>query len=180
MSVKVTPVSVVEPLGFRISKLIVDCPPTAIELGLNEVVMAGGAIPDAGTMRVAVLLVVPVPPWVELMAPVVLLNVPVLVVVVTLMLKEHDPPAPSVPLDKPTEVDPAVPPFTVPPQLFTIPGTAPTCIPLGNASVKPIPLSEVVPLGFWMKKFSVAEPPVPIVAGKNDLLIVGGAVPATV
>ena len=77
MSVKATPVRspAAVPLGFVIVKVSVEVEPTGICDGLNDLVIDGGAT----TVTVAVLLVVPVPPSVELMAPVVLLCNPEIV-----------------------------------------------------------------------------------------------------
>lgn len=182
LSLKATEVNVVEPFGFWRLKVNVDCTPNLVAPELNEAVMTGGAIPDTGTVREAVLLVAPVPLSLEKMLPVVLLNVPVFVGLVTVTLKLHDPPAPSPPPDRLTDVDPAVmlalpagaP--TVPPQVFVDDDVA-TCRPIGNVSVTATPVSAVEPLGLLMLKVNVDVPLSPIVPGENDLLMVGGAAP---
>src|SRR5258707_8583092 len=70
VSVKATPVSVaVLPIGWLMVKFREVVAPTLIVLGLKILLTLGGAT----TVRTAVLLVAPVPPSVEVTAPVVLL-----------------------------------------------------------------------------------------------------------
>ena len=80
----------------------------------NALPMVGGD--TAVTVTVAVLLTVPVPPSVELTAPVVLFFVPV-VVPVTLTDSVHEPPPVTVPPLRLTDVLLAVG-VNVPPQVF--------------------------------------------------------------
>lgn len=66
-SLNAIPLSDADEFGFVMLKLNVLVPFAAIEDGANVLVIVGGAI----TFRVAVLLVVPVPPSLDVMAPVV-------------------------------------------------------------------------------------------------------------
>ena len=97
---------------------------------------------------------------------------------VTLMLKLQEVLAASDPADRPTEVDPAVTPVAVPPQLFK--ASDATEMPLVKVSVKAIPVNAVAALGFWMLKFSVTRLPTSVAVGLNDVVTVGDAPPATV
>src|SRR5262249_14037091 len=73
-SVKATPVRVVVVFGFVIVKVRVATPPLSGIVGtLNALLIVGAPM----TVRVAVLLVLPAPVWVELIAPVVLFHTPV-------------------------------------------------------------------------------------------------------
>src|SRR5215472_10890574 len=169
VGVAVTPftVTVLEPcVEPKLVPVMVREDPTAPEFALNMLIVGG-----ASTANDAVLLVEPVPPSVELMAPVVLLIVPA-PVPVTLRLMVHDVLAPRVPLLRLTELEPAVA-VTVPPQLSTTFGVAATARPPVQESLKATPLrleafvllmvkvSEVVALS------AIAEAP-------NALLMVGG------
>jgi len=73
LSLKATPVSTtVLAAGLVMVKVSVLVPFSGIEVGLNALAIEGGAT----TARFAVLLVVPVPPSVELIAPVALAVLP--------------------------------------------------------------------------------------------------------
>src|SRR5258708_29040035 len=89
VSVKATPVADVV---FAAGLVIVNCRLVVafkeIVVGLNNLAIDNGAV----TVRTAVLLVAPVPPFVEVIAPVVLLLLSALVPV-TLAEKVHDEPA---------------------------------------------------------------------------------------
>jgi len=84
VSVKPTPVNAVDEFGFVIVKLRLVVPPTAMLAAPNALLIVGGAT----TVTVAVLLTAPVPPSVDVMAPVVLLLSPA-VVPVTATLNVH-------------------------------------------------------------------------------------------
>jgi len=127
------------------------------------------------TIRVAVLLVAPVPPLVELTAPVVLVTVPDWVPVTFTTIVQV---APGVAIDPPVrlmlvELAAAV---TVPPQVLLTPGVEATCRPFVNVSLKAIPFSALVLLaGLVIVKVTVVVPFSEMEAAPNALLIVGGA-----
>src|SRR5262249_59911347 len=68
VSLTATPVSAVPPFGLLMVKVSVEVPPTPMLVGENALLTVGGLV----TVSVAVLLAWPVPPFVELTAPVVL------------------------------------------------------------------------------------------------------------
>src|ERR1700687_3903244 len=122
---------------------------------------------------VAVLLVAPVPPLVELTLPVVLLLVPE-VVGVTFTLTAHELLAEIVPPLRLIEVLPAVA-VNVPPHVLVAFGVAATCRPPGKVSVTATPLKAVPVLGLVMVKVRVEVPPTATLVGEKALLILGGA-----
>jgi hypothetical protein len=134
----------------------------------------------ATTVSVAVLLVAPVPPFVELTAPVVFVTTPACVPV-TFTTTVHV--VPGVAMLPPVrlmlvEFAAAV---TVPPQEFVTPGVDATCSPFVSVSLKAIPVSAVVlAAGFVMVKVAVVVPFSGMLAAPNALLIVGGATILTV
>jgi hypothetical protein len=140
----------------------------------KALLMVGGAT----TVKIAVLLVVPVPPSVEVMAPVVLLLLPALVPV-TFTEKVQDDPAAgdaaSVPLDRVMVLLPAVA-VIVPPQVPVNPLGVATTRPAGRLSVNATPANPLVVLGFTMVKLSVLAPFNGTLAGAKALLMVGGAI----
>jgi hypothetical protein len=82
--------------------------------------VAGALLDPEPTMSV-VLLVPPVPPSLEVIGLVELLNVPELVPVTTTLIPHADPPPFNVPApDKVMEVEPDVTPDSVPPQLLDV------------------------------------------------------------
>jgi len=121
LSVTATPLKAAPGLGFVMASVRLVVPLTAMFPAPNAFVIEGGAT----TSKLAVLLVAPVPPSVELMAPVVLLFPPA-VVPVTFTLIAHEPAAETAPLLKLMAVLPPTAPATVPPQLFTRPGETAT------------------------------------------------------
>src|SRR5712691_3881786 len=136
--------------------------------------MNGGAI----TVSVAVLLVVPVPPSVELTAPVVLPLLPA-VVPVTSAENVHVEPAAgdavNVPPDKLMLLLPATAVIVPLPQEPITLGVAATATPAGKLSVKPTPLSALAVFGLVMVKLKVLLEFNATLVGLNPLLIVGGA-----
>jgi len=130
----------------------------------------------ATTVSVAVLLVPPVPPSVELIAPVVLLLTPVVVAVTSTFTVQFEFAA-RVPPVKVSVVSPALG-VKVPPQAVVALGVAATCNPDGRVSLNAIPVKAVVRFGLVMVKVRVDTPPVQIVVGLNALDIVGA--PTTV
>ncbi len=144
----------------------------AIDAGLNTLAIEGGAT----TVRMAGLLLEPVPPSKELTAPVVLDLVPA-VVPVTSTEMVHEPLAAIIPLPKLMVPEPAFA-VTVPPQTPTTLGTAATCTPEGRLSVNATTVSAVPVFGLPRVKVRVEVPLSAIDAGENALLMVGG--PTTV
>src|SRR5437660_6436005 len=132
------------------------------------------------TINVAVLLVAPVPPLVELTAPVVLVTVPDCVPVTFTTIVQVAPGVAMLPPVRLMLVELAAA-VTVPPQLLVTPGVDATCNPLVNVSLNAIPLSALVlPAGLVMVKVAVVVPFSVIFAAPNALLIVGGATTFTV
>src|SRR5579859_7259744 len=146
----------------------------AMTLGLKTFAIEGGAI----TVNTAVLLAVPVPPSVEVTAPVVLFFTPA-VVPVTLTENVHDDPtagdAVNVPPDRLMMPLPAVAVIVPLPQEPVMLGVAATTTPAGKLSVKATPLSALKVSGLVMVKLSVLLAFNTILVGLNDLVIAGGA-----
>src|SRR5215468_5718030 len=183
VSLNATPASAtVLAAGFVMVKVSVLVPFNGIELGLKALAIDGGAT----TVRVAVLLVVPVPPSVELIAPVVLLASPA-AVPVTLTVSVHEELCVTLPPDRLITPVPAVA-VTVPPQVLVTPGVpATTNVPVAEGSVSlnatPVrsPLAGVPGLfGLLMVKVTVVVPLSGILAAPKALLMVGGATTVTV
>jgi hypothetical protein len=169
-SVNATPVRAVPAFALVIVNVIVLTPPTGIEFGENALAMFGGA----STVNVSVP-VLPVPPLVEVTAPVVLTLAPLLVAV-TLTLTVHVPLAPIVPPEKVNDVLPAVGAKVGEPQpeveLF---GVAATCNPAGNESLKAMPVKAVPAFGLVSVNVNVLTPPTAIGLGENAFAIFGAA-----
>jgi hypothetical protein len=132
------------------------------------------------TISVAVLLVAPVPPLVEEIAPVVLVTTPDCVPVTFTTIVQV---APGVAIDPPVrliDVEFAVA-VTVPPQLLVTPGVEATCRPPVSVSLNAIPFSDVVlAAGLVMVKVTVVVLFRGIAAALNAFEIVGGATIFTV
>jgi len=148
----------------------VDIPPTAMVEGLKDLLIEGGAT----TVMVAVLLVLPVPPSVELIVPVVLLWSPAVAPVTgTLKLQL----APGLAIDAPVSVILPVE-FTVvsvPLQVAVGPESA-TVNPEGSVSVKVIPVRGL-PFGLFglcIVKFRFTKPPSGTVEEAKDFETEGG------
>jgi hypothetical protein len=149
-----TPVSatVLTP-GFVIVSVRVVVPFSAIVVGANAFAIVGGAT----TVNVAEA-VSPVPPSLELMAPVVLFFVPAVVPVTATVTVQLLPGVAIAPLVKETVVAPAAG-ANVPPQLFVAAGVAATCIPAGNVSETAMFVSPTVfPAGFVIVSVRVDVP----------------------
>src|SRR5713226_1668865 len=178
VSVNATPVSAAVLAAGLVTVNVSDAVAfSAMLLALKALLSVGGA----NTLTVAVLLVVPVPPSVEVMAPVVLLASPA-AVPLTSTLNVHDAFWLTVPPERLMEPEPAAA-VTVPPQLLLTLGVlATTRVPVveGSVSLKPTPVSVVERLGLLMVKVSVAVPFKGIVAALKALLIVGEAAAVTV
>src|SRR5262249_51376875 len=131
------------------------------------------------TVSVAVLLVVPVRPFVELTAPVVL-SFPPAEVAVTSTEIAHEPPASTVPPLRLIVPLPAVAPLSVPLHVLLELGVLATFTPDGKVSLTATPVSAVPPFGLLMVKVSVEVPPTLMLVGENALLTVGGLVTVSV
>jgi len=175
VSLNATPVSATV---FAAGLVIVNCNELvalrAMLVGLKTLAMVGGAT----TVRVAVLLVVPVPPSVEVIAPVVLFLSPALVPVTLTEKVQEDPAAGDAvndPLLRVMVLLPAVA-VTVPlPQAPVSPFGVATTTPAGRLSVNAIPLSALAVFGFVMVKLSVLFVFSGTLIGLKALLMVGGA-----
>jgi len=131
----------------------------------------------ATTVSTAVLLVAPVPPSVDVTAPVVLLLLPAVVRVTSTEKVHDDPPAGdavSVPPDRLMVLLAATAVIVPAPQEPVILGVAATTTPAGKLSVNATPLSALAVFGLVMVKLSVLLPFNAILAGANALLIAGG------
>src|SRR5258708_18448532 len=171
LSVNATPVRATFEFGFWIVKVKVVKPPIGCKGALNDLVIAGGL----ATVSVAVLLVAPVPPLVELTAPVRLLTVPDCVPVTFTTIVQVEPGVAMLPPERLMLVVFAAA-VTVPPQLLVTPGVDATCNPLVNVSLNAIPVSALVlPAGLVMVNVTVVVPFSAMFAAPNALLIVGGA-----
>src|SRR5437763_2690741 len=186
VSLKATPVkATVLAAGLVMVKVSEVVAFSAIVFGLNTLVIEGGAT----TVNTAVLLTVPVPPSVELIAPVVLLASPS-TVPFTSTLKVHDALWATLPPDKLITPLPAVA-VTVPPQVLltlgvldttsvALPAPPLTCsVSLNNTPVRS-PLAGVPGLfGLLMVKVIVLVPFRGIEVGLKAFAIVGGATTVT-
>ncbi len=142
-------------------------------LGLNSLEIVGGAT----TVRTAVLLVVPVPPSVEVIAPVVLLLLPAIVPVTSTEKVQVDPAAGDavrVPPERVMVLLRAVAVIVPAPQEPVMLGVAATTTPAGRLSVKATPLSALAVFGLVMVKLSVLLEFNATLVGLKALLMVGG------
>src|SRR5579864_4122946 len=145
-------------------------------VGLNDLLIVGGL----ATVRVAVLLVAPVPPFVELTAPVVFDTVPDCVPVTFTTMVQLVPGVAMLPPDRLMLVLFAVA-VTVPPQVLLTPGVLATCSPFVSVSLNATPFSALVlAAGLVIAKVTVVVPFREILAAPNALLMVGGAAIFTV
>ena len=175
VSVKATPVSATAlAAGFVIVKVSEVVAFSAIDVGLKAFAIDGGAM----TLIVAALDVPPMPPSVELTAPVVLLLAPA-VVPVTLTEKVQELLAAIVPPDSVTKPDPAVAVIVPDPHVPVRPLGVETTKPAGNESLKAIPVKAVVVFGFETVKLRLVDPFKGMLAAPNALLIVGAATTVT-
>jgi hypothetical protein len=173
-SVNATPVSdTVFAAGFVMVKVNEVVAFSAMLVGLKTFAIDGGAT----TLSVAVLLVAPVPPSVELTAPVVLALAPA-VVPVTFTLNVQEPLAAIVPPERLIEPEPATAVMVPLPQVPVSPFGVETTKPAGSVSLNATPVSATVVFGLLMVKLRLVEPFRGMLAAPNALLIVGG--PTTV
>src|SRR5437016_9859361 len=140
VSEKAIPFSaVVLDAGLVIVNVAVVVPFSGMLLATNALLMVGGAT----TVRLAVLLAEPVPPLVELTAPVVFDLLPACVPVTFTTTVQVSPGVAMLPPDRLIVVVLAVA-VTAPPQVLLTPGVPATCRPPVNVSEKAIPFSAVV------------------------------------
>src|SRR5215471_336837 len=159
--------------GLVIVKLREDIPPLAMVDGVNALLIEGGAT----TVMVAVLLVLPVPPSLELIVPVVLLCSPA-AAPVTGTLKVHVvglAPCASAPPVKAIMLGLVV--VSIPPPHCAVGPEVATVKPAGSVSVNAIPVRSppVKLLGLVIVKLRFTSPPSATVEDAKDFWIVGGA-----
>jgi len=165
-SVNATPVNATVGFGLVNVKVSVVVPPTGTTEAPKALLIVGGA----NTVIVAVLLVVPGPPFVDVTAPVVLFLTPA-VVPVTVTENMHVPLAAIV---APVSVIWLLPVIvSVPPHCDVVPLA--TDKPAGNVSVNPTPVSATVAFGFEMVNERVVVWFSGTVGAAKALPIVGGA-----
>ena len=164
LSVTANPVSAELPEGLLIVIVRRELTPVPTVVGANVFVTVVAAL----TVNVAAA-VPPVPPFVEVTAFVVFVEVAVSVTVaVTVQLAPAamEPPVRTIDVEVEVAADPL--------GQFVV---APVCVmPEGKLSVTPTPVSVVLAFGLVMRRVSVEVPPDAMVVGANVLVIVGGAV----
>src|SRR5258708_4831420 len=174
VSVKATPVKAAAlAAGLVMVKVSEVVAFRAIVDGLKTLAIEGGA----STVNIAVLLVAPVPPSVELTVPVVLLLLPA-VVPVTSTEKVHEEPAAgdavSVPPERLMLPLPAVAVIVPLPHEPVTLGVAATTRPAGRLSVNATPLRELKVFGLVMVKLSEVVPFSGMLAAPKAFVMVGG------
>ncbi len=153
--------------GLVMVRVKVEIPFARMTLGAKALVRVGGT----STAKVAEA-VPPVPPLVEVTAPVVLFLAPELVAV-TLIEAAQEPLAATVPPVRLIVVAPAAP-VKVAPQLLVRFGVLATCMPAGNVSLTAIPVSVTVfPAGLVIVSVSVDVPFTGMLVGLKALVMVG-------
>jgi hypothetical protein len=168
-SVNATPASAIDALGFEMVKVSDVEPASPIEAAPNAFVMLGG-VP---TIRFAVA-VFPVPPFVEVTGPVVLVETPGFAPV-TFTLKVQDVPAAIVAPARLTAPAPAVAVIVPPAHDPERPLGVATVIPAGNVSVNATPANGAVfAAGFVMVKLRVELPFGEMAVGLNAFTMEGG------
>jgi hypothetical protein len=171
VSVKATPVSDIALAdGFVIVKVKDVVPVGAMPVGMNTVEIEGGA-----TTLIDAVAVAPVPPSVELIAPVVLTLAPA-VVPVTLTEKVQEPLAAIVPADRLTAPPPAAAVIGPVPHEPVSPFGVATTKPAGNVSVKATPVATEVALLFCTVKLKLVEPLSGTLAAPNDFVRTGAPI----
>jgi len=165
-SEKETPSAATVVFGFVMVKVKVEVPLSGIVVGLNALLIDGGAT----TVRLA-LDVLPVPPFVEVTVTELLLTPAVVPVTLTVIVHVM----PNVAPDRLTVDEPAVA-VVVPPEqkpLWVRPLGVATTSPAGSVSVKATPVSGM-PLEFAREKVRVVVPLSGIVRTPKALLMKGG------
>ena len=172
-------VTATEPIGF-------DGGPESVSITVimkfvpvpTGVLAVSGLIVVAVVRAVTVMLadaVLPVPPLVEVTAPVVLLFRPV-DVPFTFTENVHEALAASVAPDRLTAPQPATAVIVPPPQVPVKPLGVATTIPAGSVSLKAMPVNATVfAAGLVIVKLRLVVPFTGIEAAPNDLLMLGGA-----
>lgn len=169
VSLKAIPVSAIDAFGFEMLKVSEVEVFSRMLAAPKAFVIVGGV----ATVKLAVA-VLPVPPFVELTAPLVLVYWPDAVPVtfttrVQFVLTAMVPPVREMLVEPATAV-------AVPPQVFERPFGVETTSPVGSVSVNATPVSATVfAAGFVMVKVSVVVPFSGIVVGLKALAIDGGA-----
>jgi hypothetical protein len=176
VSLNATPVKSVAVLALLIVNVTVADPFSGMLVGLKALLMVGGAI----TVRVAVLLVVPVPPLVELTAPVVFEAEPACVPVTLTDTAQVLPALAMLPPDRlMLELDAAA--VTVPLQVLLTLGAAATCNPVGRVSLTATPVRlTVLAEGLVIVNVRELVPLTAIEVGLKAAVIVGGATTVSV
>jgi hypothetical protein len=176
MSVNATPVNELEfAAGLAMVKVSDVAPFKGIDAAPKDLVMLGGA----RTVRFAVA-VLPVPPLVEVTAPVVLVKLPE-AVPVTLTENVHELLMAKVAPVSVTEVEPATDVMVPLPQDPVSPFGDATTVPTGKVSVKATPESALVlAAGLVMVKVSEVVPLTAMVGAPKDFVMLGGATTETV
>jgi len=171
-SVSVTPIplSVFVPFGFVMLKLRLVVPFGGIVAAPNTFVIAGGCT----TVRLADP-VPPLPPSVDVTAPVVLFCAPA-AVPVTFTLNVHDALAASVAPVRLTLPDAATAVIVPPPQAPVTPLGVAIRRPAGSESVNPTPVSVWPALGLLTVKLKVVAPSSGIVAAPKVVVMPGGEI----
>src|SRR5229473_892053 len=168
VSLTATPLKAVPVLGLVMVKVRVEVPPTEVVVGEKALLILGGAT----TVSVTVLLLEPVPPSVEVTAPVVLDLVPaVLPVTFTLMLHEL---LSAIPPPLRLMLLLAAVAVRVPPHVLLAPFGVATISPETRVSEKATPLKAVPVLGLVMVNVTLVEPLSGILLAPNALVMVGG------
>jgi hypothetical protein len=158
-----------DPILFTVSEYTAPISPSRKLPVCDLVIVKSGAI----TLMEAEA-VFPAPPFVELTAPVVLLNVPC-VALVTLTLIVHEEFAATVPPVRLAAPEPAVA-VTAPPQVLLSAFGVETISPAGNVSVKATPVSATeFAAGFVIVRVNTEFVFAEIDAGANAFAITGGA-----
>lgn len=170
VSERATPVSAVPAFGLVMVNVSVEIPVGAMELGEKDLLMEGGA-----TTVTEALAVLPVPPFVEVTALVVLFFAPA-VAPVTVTLNVQLPLAEIIPPLNTIELGAVV--VNVPPH-WIVEDEA-TVKPTGKVSVKAMPVRLVPVFGLSIVKLRVVVPFNGMVATPKDLLIEGAATTLTV
>src|SRR5256885_4554173 len=174
VSVKATPVSAaVLAAGLVIVNVRDVVAFSAMLLGLNTLVIEGGATTFSEAEAVP-----PVPPSVEVTAPVVLDCRPP-AVPVTLIENVHEAEVAMVPPERLMVFVPAVAVIVPAPHVPVNPFGVEITKPAGSVSLKATPVSATVVLLFWMVKLNDVEPFSGIEAAPKALMITGGATTVT-
>ena len=117
----------------------------------------------------------PVPPFVEVTAPLVLDIVPALVAVTLTVTTQDAPPAIVAPEKLNVDTPPAGANVGEPQFEVLAAGVAATCNPVGNVSVNATPVNAVLAFEFVIVKVNVVTSFTVMGSGENDFVIDGGA-----